>query len=74
MWIGLFAPAGTPREILERLNAAVRKVMDDGDVRQRLVALGFEPGAARLDETGRYVREEIAKWARVVRATGAKAD
>jgi tripartite-type tricarboxylate transporter receptor subunit TctC len=74
VWIGLFAPAGTPREVLERLNGALLKVMENADVRERLIALGFEPGGAPLDETGRYVREEIVKWARVVHATGVKAD
>jgi tripartite-type tricarboxylate transporter receptor subunit TctC len=74
VWIGLFAPAGTPREIVERLNGAVLKAIENADVRERLIALGFEPSARPLDETARYVREEIVKWARVVRATGAKAD
>ena len=74
VWIGLFAPAGTPREVLETLNGAVRKVMDSPEVRNRFVALGFEPQGAPLAETAQYVRAEIVKWARVVQATGAKAE
>lgn len=74
VWIGLFAPAGTPREVLETLNGAVRKVMERAEVRERFVALGFEPQSAPLAETAQYVRSEIVKWARVVQATGAKAE
>jgi tripartite-type tricarboxylate transporter receptor subunit TctC len=74
VWIGLFAPAATPREVVEALNGAVRKVMESTDVRERFVALGFEPQSAPLAETAQYVHAEIAKWARVVQATGAKAE
>lgn len=74
VWIGLFAPAGTPPEALQKLNEAVLKAVPIPEVRERLVALGFEPSAAPLRETAQYVRDEIVKWARVVRDTGAKAD
>ena len=74
VWIGVFSPAGTPREVLETLNGAVRKVMESAEVRERFVALGFEPQGAPLAETAQYVKREIAKWARVVQATGAKAE
>jgi tripartite-type tricarboxylate transporter receptor subunit TctC len=74
VWIGLFAPVGTSREALQKLNGAVLKVVQGPEIRARLVALGFEPSAAPLRDTERYVRDEIAKWARVVRDTGAKAD
>ena len=74
VWIGLFAPAGTPGAALEKLNDAVRSAVRTAEVRERLVALGFEPSDASLRETAQYVREEIAKWARIVRETGAKAD
>ena len=70
----LCAGAGTPRDVLETLNGAVRKVMQSADVRDRYVALGFEPQAGSLADTARYVRAETAKWARVVQATGAKAE
>jgi len=74
VWIGLFAPAGTSQETMQKLNGAVLKVVQAPEIRARLVALGFEPSAVPLRDTEQYVRDEIAKWARVVRDTGAKAD
>ena len=74
VWIGFFAPAGTPPAVLEKLNDAVLKAVRTPEIDERLVALGFDPGGARLAETARFVREEIAKWGRVVRETGVKLD
>jgi tripartite-type tricarboxylate transporter receptor subunit TctC len=73
-WVGLFAPAGTPRDIAQKLNNAVLKSVRDPDLRQRLDALAFDPTATPLAQTADYVRTEVAKWARVVRETGAKAE
>ena len=74
VWIGLFAPAGTPQSVLQAMNDAARKAVQERDTGERLVALGFEPHAAPLAETSRFVREETAKWGRVVHETGAKAE
>jgi tripartite-type tricarboxylate transporter receptor subunit TctC len=71
-WVGIFAPAGTPREIVQKLNDAVLKAAAGADVRARLDALAFEATAAPLAQTADYVRAEVAKWAKVVRETGAK--
>ena len=73
-WVGVFAPAGTPRAVADKLNAAILKAVQEPEMRKRLDALAFEVTAAPLDETGRYVRSEVAKWAKVVKATGAKVD
>ena len=73
-WVGVFAPAGTPREIVQKLNDAILKSVHEPDLRQRLDALAFDPTAAPLAQTADYVRSEVAKWARVVRETGAKAE
>jgi len=73
-WVGLFAPAGTPPEILQRLNEAVLKSVQSADLRTRLDALAFEPTVQPLRETADYVRAEVAKWGRVVSETGAKVD
>jgi tripartite-type tricarboxylate transporter receptor subunit TctC len=73
-WVGLFAPAGTPPDIAQRLNSAVLNAVKSPDVRQRLDDLVFEVTAAPLRETSEYVKSEVAKWAKVVRDTGAKAD
>jgi len=73
-WVGIFAPARTPRDIAQRLNDAVLKAVGSADLRARLDALAFEATAAPLVQTARYVRSEVAKWAKVVRDTGAKAE
>ena len=73
-WVGVFAPAGTPRDIAQKLNDAVLKSIHDPQLRQRLDALAFDPTAAALAPTAEYVRAEVAKWAKVVRETGAKAE
>ena len=73
-WVGIFAPAGTPREIVQKLNQAVLKGVSSADVRTRLDALAFEATAVPLAQTAEYVRAEVAKWAKVVRETGAKAE
>jgi tripartite-type tricarboxylate transporter receptor subunit TctC len=73
-WVGLFVPAATARPIAERLNGAVLKAVQNPDMKKRLDALAFEVTAAPLDDTQRYVRSEVAKWAKVVKETGAKVD
>ena len=73
-WVGLFVPAGTPADIVQKLNDAVLKAMQSPDLKQRLDALAFEATAAPLRETSDYVRAEVAKWAKVVKETGAQVD
>jgi tripartite-type tricarboxylate transporter receptor subunit TctC len=73
-WVGLFAPAGTPQAIVQRLNDIVLKAMQAPDLKERLDGLAFEPTAQPLRETAEYVKAEVAKWAKVVKETGAKAD
>jgi len=73
-WVGLFAPAGTPRDIAQKLNDAVLKALQMPDLRQRLDTLAFEPTAQPLGETAEHVRAEVEKWARVVRETHATVD
>ena len=73
-WVGIFAPAGTPRDIAQKLNDAVLKAIQSPDIRQRLDGLAFEPTAAPLKETADYVRAEVEKWGRVVRETKATVD
>ena len=73
-WVGIFAPAGTPADVLQKLNAAILKAAAEVDVKQRFEAVAFDVTAAPLGETAAYVRTEVAKWAQVVRDTGAKVD
>jgi tripartite-type tricarboxylate transporter receptor subunit TctC len=73
-WFGLFGPAGLPKEIVSKLNADAIGALAATDTRERLAALGAEPMNRSPDEFGRFVREEIAKWAKVVKASGATVD
>jgi tripartite-type tricarboxylate transporter receptor subunit TctC len=73
-WYGLFGPAALPRELITRLNADVVAVLGAADVKERLVSLGAEAAPLSPDEFGRYVRDEISKWAKVVKESGAKVD
>jgi len=73
-WVGLFAPAGTPADIVQRLNAAVLNAVRSRDIKERLDGLAFEVTAAPLRETSDYVKTEVVKWAKVVKDTGAKVD
>ena len=73
-WVGLFAPAGTPAEVTRKLNDAVLRAVQNATIKERLDSLAFEPTAAPLKESADYVRSEVAKWAKVVRDTGAKPD
>ena len=71
-WVGFFAPAGTPPEIVQKLNEAINRVLKMPDVRERLEGLTFEPIGGSPQQFTDYVRAEVAKWAVVVKQTGAK--
>jgi tripartite-type tricarboxylate transporter receptor subunit TctC len=73
-WFALFAPAGTPREIIMRLNAAVNKAVQMPDVREKFVAQGAETLSGSPEQVAAYVKSEVAKWAKVVKASGAKVE
>ena len=73
-WIGLVGPAGMPPAIVQKLNAEMGAVFSMPDVKERLVALGAEPAPNSVEEFRAYIREEMAKWGKAVRASGARAD
>jgi tripartite-type tricarboxylate transporter receptor subunit TctC len=73
-WVGLFVPAGTPREIVQKLNDSVLRSVQAPDLKERLDQLAFDVTAAPLDQTNRYLRAELVKWAKVVKDTGARVD
>jgi tripartite-type tricarboxylate transporter receptor subunit TctC len=73
-WVGMFLPAGTPADVVQRLSEASNRVIQAPDTRERLETLAFEPVGGTHREFAEYVKAEIAKWGKVVRETGAKAD
>lgn len=74
-WIGLYAPAGTPSEIIARLNDATNRIMNSPGMTERLKAQYSEPGGSlSVAETRRYVEREVAKWRQLVQKTGVKSE
>jgi tripartite-type tricarboxylate transporter receptor subunit TctC len=74
IWLGLMAPAGTPRPVLERLNAEVNKVLNAPDVKETWEKQGAIPMGMGIDQFDKFLREDIVKWGPVVKASGAKVD
>jgi tripartite-type tricarboxylate transporter receptor subunit TctC len=74
IWLGLMAPAGTPRPVLEKLNTEVVKILNSAEVKENWGKQGAVPMGMTLDQFDRFLREDIAKWAGVVKATGMKVE
>jgi len=74
IWLGLMAPAGTPRPVLEQLNAEVTKIIQAPDVKEAWAKQGAQPMGMSIDQFDKFLRQEIVKWAKVVKVSGAKVD
>ncbi len=74
IWLGIMAPAGTPKPIVERLNAEIRKIVNSADVKEAWAKQGAAPLNMSTAEFGQYLHDDIAKWAKVVKISGAKVD
>jgi tripartite-type tricarboxylate transporter receptor subunit TctC len=73
-WLGALAPAGTPRAVINKLNAEMVKILRLPDVVERLAALGVEIVGNTPEEFARIIKADVLKWGKVVRDSGAKAD
>ena len=74
-WESIIAPAGTPPDVVARLNKALAEVMATKEVREKMVALGLEPdGTKNPAQTAQFIRAEMAKWAKVVKERGVKVE
>jgi tripartite-type tricarboxylate transporter receptor subunit TctC len=69
-WAGVFAPAGTPKEIVTRLNTELRKIIDSPEVTARLGNAGFEAFSSTPEELGEFVKAQLVKWAKMVKDAG----
>jgi len=74
IWLGFMAPAGTPRPILDRLNVEINKIINSAEVKEAWNKQGAVPMGMSVDAFDKFLREEIVKWAKVVKASGAKVD
>jgi tripartite-type tricarboxylate transporter receptor subunit TctC len=74
VWYGAFVPAGTPREIVQRLHDEIVKALDNAEIRKRWSALGAESISSSPEAFAAFVKTDIGKWAKVVKDSGAKLD
>lgn len=73
-WYGMFAPAALPKNLVAKINGDIAAILGTADMKQRLEKLGADPGAMSPEDFGKFVRSEVDKWAKVVKASGAKVD
>jgi tripartite-type tricarboxylate transporter receptor subunit TctC len=74
IWLGIMAPAGTPKAIVDRLNAEITKAANSPEMKKTWADQGAVPMSMKPDEFGHFLREDIEKWARIVKISGAKPD
>jgi tripartite-type tricarboxylate transporter receptor subunit TctC len=74
IWLGLMAPAATPRPVLEKLNAEIVKVLNTPEVRENWGKQGAVPMGMPIEQFDRFLREDITKWSKLVKDTGMKVD
>ena len=74
IWIGLFAPARTPRDIVDRLSAEITRMQAQPDVKEQLAAQGIEPMLTPPAQVSTMIRSDLARWQKVIRDTGVKAN
>jgi tripartite-type tricarboxylate transporter receptor subunit TctC len=73
-WYGMFAPAGTPKAIVTQLNAAIAKALESKEVQERLAGVGCEPYKSSPEQFAQLVRDDLPRWARIVKESGATID
>jgi tripartite-type tricarboxylate transporter receptor subunit TctC len=73
-WFGLLAPAGTPKDVIAKWNADVTKILGSSEMRERLTALGAEAAPTTPEQFAAFIARELSKYARIVKASGAKVD
>jgi tripartite-type tricarboxylate transporter receptor subunit TctC len=74
LWLGLMAPAKTPRPVLERLNAEVNKILNSAEVKENWAKQGTITMGMSIDQFEKFLREDIQKWSKLVKSTGMKVD
>jgi tripartite-type tricarboxylate transporter receptor subunit TctC len=74
LWTSLFAPAGTPRPVVDRIQQQVAKTLQMPDVRERMLGLGITPVGNTPEELAMILQADLEKWTRVAKSAGVKAD
>jgi tripartite-type tricarboxylate transporter receptor subunit TctC len=73
-WVLFLAPAGTPREVVNRLSAETAKAINESDIKERFSQIGIEPVGNTPEQASKFLADEIAKWAKVINTAGVKAE
>ena len=73
-WYGMFAPAGTPKEIVRLLQDEVAKALDSAEARDKLAVVGCEPYKGTAEQLAALVKDDLVRWSRIVKESGAKVD
>jgi tripartite-type tricarboxylate transporter receptor subunit TctC len=74
IWLGLMAPAATPRPVLEKLNAEIGRILGSPEVKEGWGKQGAVPMGMTLDQFDKFLREDVQKWSKLVKDTGMKVD
>ena len=74
LWLALLAPAGTPREVVNRLNAAVAQALQTADSKKALAAVGVEVSVSTPEKMTEYMSQEYARWGKVAKDSGITVD
>ena len=69
-WAALFAPAGTPKDIVAKLNTEFRKIIDTPEVKAQIAATGFEAFSSSTEELEEFVKAQLVKWTRMIKDAG----
>jgi tripartite-type tricarboxylate transporter receptor subunit TctC len=72
-WCGIFAPAGTPPEVVAKLSSELRKIIDSADVKKRLGDAGFDAFSSSPEELGKFVQDQLVLWTRLIKQSGIEA-
>jgi tripartite-type tricarboxylate transporter receptor subunit TctC len=73
-WLGILAPAGTPKEIVSKLNAEINKILQMPDVRERLAASALEPGGGDSEQFAAIIKADLARWPAIVKKANVKVE
>jgi tripartite-type tricarboxylate transporter receptor subunit TctC len=73
-WYGMVAPAGTPRELITRLNTEIARILELPDTRERLASLGAQPMGGSAEQFDAYIKSESVKFGKIVRALNLQVD
>ena len=73
-WFGIAAPAGTPKDIVQKIQQVLARALQTPEVRERLISQGAEPVGNTPEQFGEYIKAELLKWSKVVKVSGAKVD